>query len=60
VHPKFELFRRLLIDGSPIDGCWCRVEHKELFKEIDLLHNNLRKGIVEGLCVDCMYLGALK
>ena len=37
-----------------------RVEHKELFKDIDLLHNNLRKGIVEGLCVDCMYLGAIR
>ena len=37
-----------------------RVEHKELFKDIDLLHNNLRKWIVEGPCVDCMYLGALR
>ena len=36
-----------------------RVEHKELFKDIDLLHNNLRKGIVEGPCVDCIYVGAL-
>ena len=41
-------------------ACWFRVEHKELFKDIDLLHNNLRKGIVEGPCVDCMYLGAIK
>ena len=37
-----------------------RVEHKELFKDIDLLHNNLRNGIVTGPCVDCMHLGALK
>lgn len=57
---KKGLLRRFLVDGTPVDCCWYRLEHKELFKDIDLLHNNLRKGIVIGPCVDCMHLGAIK
>ena len=59
-YVKKGLLRRFLVDGTPVDCCWCRLEHKELFKDIDLLHNNLRKGIVIGPCVDCMHLGAIK